>query len=158
MVILWCTVNQSSRLRDLFILILVHAYTSVHYLIYATFSLLMLKCSWAHTLYHVCWCIALLLVLGLRIYCGVFSHANFGVAFIFCLFLFVKFLFRDILFVMPDLVVLLFRFKPLLLAIGMCFLPWWALYLYFHWFSNEVYSCQLKEYYVFREVLSRKVA
>jgi len=106
----------------------VHDRTSVHYLIYFTFSLLVLEFSWAHT--PSC----------LFVYC---SFANTGHADImWCIFscnfwcslhlLSVSVcntLLRVILFVMDDLVMLFFRFPFLLLAIGMCHLRWWAVYL-----------------------------
>ena len=73
----------------------------------------MLQCSSAHTL-SCLMCTGLLPVMSMVILCVLLSHQIVDITCIFYLFLFVIFLLHDILFVMPDLVLLLFHFQFLL--------------------------------------------
>jgi len=91
---------------------LVHYHTSVLFLILPVFPCIMLKCSWAHTLSYLF--IILLPVLVMLMWCVSLSHQIVPRVCICCVFLFVKFLSRDVSFVMPDIVLLLFHFQPLL--------------------------------------------
>ena len=70
----------------------------------------MLQCSSAHTL-SCLMCTVLLPVMSMLILCVLLSHQIVDIICICYLFLFVIFLFHDILFVMPDLVLLLFHFQ-----------------------------------------------
>jgi hypothetical protein len=96
-----------------FELLLVHGHTSVQCLISSHFSWLMFKCIWAQT--PSCLFMSCFLPLLVRPVCCVpLPHPVVYSVCICCLFLFVIFLSLEVCLVMPDLVVLLFRFQSLL--------------------------------------------
>jgi hypothetical protein len=74
-------------------------------------SLHKLKCSWAHNLTCRIICIVLLPLLGMLMLCVPLSHQTVNIICICRLFLLVTFLTHDMLFVMSDLVQLLFSFQ-----------------------------------------------